>query len=202
MPKSTEQCEEIKRKTREKILHKSVLYFARNGFAGTKISDLARYIGIGQGTIYLYFSSKDELLHEIQKYVASTADIKSIKALTLLPLSAEKKIIKLSTVVLNRLANDINFAAKIALNTQMLLESGQSGSSSDTTYQSELYHHMIKIINQGQREGSVVEEKPLKLADYYWGVVYLYALKRLFTKNFEMIDVQDLNRTLLKPQQN
>ncbi len=202
MPKSTEQCEEIKRKTREKILHKSVLYFARNGFAGTKIGDLARYIGIGQGTIYLYFSSKDELLHEIQKYVASAADIKSVKALTLLPLSAEKKIIKLSTVVLNRLANDINFAAKIALNTQMLLESGQSGSSSDTTYQSELYHYMIKIINQGQREGSVVEEKPLKLADYYWGVVYLYALKRLFTKNFEMIDIQDLNRTLLKPQQN
>ncbi|WP_198507936.1 TetR/AcrR family transcriptional regulator [Clostridium pasteurianum] len=40
---------------RDKILHKSMLYFARNGFLETKISDLSKYIGIGQGTLYLYF---------------------------------------------------------------------------------------------------------------------------------------------------
>lgn len=47
MPKSAERCEEIRQQMREHILQESVLYFAKNGFAGTKISDLAKYIGIG-----------------------------------------------------------------------------------------------------------------------------------------------------------
>lgn len=38
----------------------------------------------------------------------------------------------------------------------------------------------------------------MKLADYYWGVVYLYALKSLFTTQYEMINVDDLERTVLK----
>ena len=44
----------------------------------------------------------------------------------------------------------------------------------------------------------MVAGDPLKLADYYWGVAYLYALKRLFTAGYAMIDAADLDRTLLK----
>ncbi|MDE7439150.1 MAG: TetR/AcrR family transcriptional regulator, partial [Clostridia bacterium] len=58
MPKTPERCQEIREETRKKILHDAMLFFARNGFAGTKISDLADYIGIGQGTLYIYFKSK------------------------------------------------------------------------------------------------------------------------------------------------
>ena len=38
----------------------------------------------------------------------------------------------------------------------------------------------------------------MKLADYYWGVIYLYALKKLFTTKYEMISANDLARILLK----
>lgn len=57
MPKSLERCQEM----RSKILYESMLYFAKNGFAGTKISDLSKKIGIAQGTIYVYFQSKEDL---------------------------------------------------------------------------------------------------------------------------------------------
>ena len=53
MPKSQERCQEIREETKNLILKKSVLFFARNGFAGTKISDLSKHIGIAQGTIYI-----------------------------------------------------------------------------------------------------------------------------------------------------
>lgn len=56
MPKSKEQCREIRKKMR------AILYFARNGFAGTKIGDLSRSIAIGQGTIYVYFDSKENYI--------------------------------------------------------------------------------------------------------------------------------------------
>ena len=67
MPKSKERCKEIREEMRNTILQKSLLYFARNGFAGTKISDLSKNSGIGQGTIYVYFESKEELFQEILK---------------------------------------------------------------------------------------------------------------------------------------
>lgn len=62
MPKTEEQCREIREETRNRILKRASLYFARNGFGDTKISDLARHIGIGQGTIYLYSVQKKNSL--------------------------------------------------------------------------------------------------------------------------------------------
>jgi len=197
MPKSAERCEEIRVQTREMILHKSMLYFARNGFAGTKISDLAKYIGIGQGTMYSYFELKEDLFQEIFKLVNYESDIKQLKLLSSLPIPAKKKIHELTKTILQRLEEDSNYAGSVVLNTQMLLEQDVSYSSSDTTYQSELYKYTAKIIVQGQKEGSLVAGNPLKLADYYWGVVYLYALRTLFTTKFEMISSADLERTLL-----
>lgn len=44
----------------------------------------------------------------------------------------------------------------------------------------------------------MVAGSSMKLADYYWGVVYLYSLRRLFTTEYEMISVEDLERTVMK----
>lgn len=197
MPKSQERCQEIREETRSKILNDSMLYFAKNGFAGTKISDLAKHIGIGQGTLYIYFKSKEELFHEIFALTNSSKDIKELKMLMNLPVSAKKKIQKLSNSIMTKLIQDDVYAAKVALNTQMMFEQ-KDFVSAETTYQSELYQITEKIIKQGQKEGSVVDGLPMKLADYYWGVVYLYALKKLFTTKYEMISNKDLARVLLK----
>ena len=197
MPKSQERCQEIREETRSKILNDSMLYFAKNGFAGTKISDLAKHIGIGQGTLYIYFKSKEELFHEIFALTNNSKDIKELKILMNLPISAKKKIQKLSNSIMTKLIQDDVYAAKVALNTQMMFEQ-KDFASAETTYQSELYQITEKIIKQGQKEGSVIDGLPMKLADYYWGVVYLYALKKLFTTKYEMISDKDLARVLLK----
>ncbi|MDF2513668.1 MAG: hypothetical protein K0S04_3534 [Herbinix sp.] len=198
MPKSPKRCEELRIEMRNKIIHESIRYFAKNGFSGTKISDLAKHIGIGQGTLYVYFESKEMLFQEIYKIINREEDIEQLKILTFLPLSAKDKIHKLSKRVLRQLEEDESFAAVVALNTQALLEQDKECSADGTTYQTKLYQYMVKIIEQGQMEGSVVNGNPLKLADYYWGVVYLYALKKLFTTKYELINSDDLERTLLK----
>lgn len=197
MPKSQERCQEIREETRSKILNESILYFAKNGFAGTKISELAKHIGIGQGTLYIYFKSKEELFSEIFALINSSKEIEELNNLIRLPLSAKRKIRKLSNRIMTRLMQDDIYAAKVVLNTQMMLEQ-KDFVSAETTYQSEIYQITEKIIKQGQKEGSVVEGMPVKLADYYWGVVYLYALKKLFATKYKMISEEDLSRVLLK----
>lgn len=197
MPKSRERCQEIREATRSKIIHDAMLYFARNGFAGTRISDLAKHIGIGQGTLYVYFKSKEELFNEIYALTNYSEDIKNLKILARLPISAGKKIRKLSKSIVVHLVQDETYAAKVALNTQMTFEK-KGFVSEETIYQSELYQITEKMIIQGQKEGSVVDGMPMKLADYFWGVVYLYSLKKLFTTKYRLISEEDLARILLK----
>src|ERR1700683_1658680 len=47
---------------RERILHAAVRVFAKKGFHATRVSEVAKAAGVADGTIYLYFRSKDELL--------------------------------------------------------------------------------------------------------------------------------------------
>ncbi|WP_101722095.1 TetR/AcrR family transcriptional regulator [Eggerthella timonensis] len=197
MPKSAEQCAAMRDEMRERILRESLRYFARNGFAGTKIADLARGIGIAQGTIYRYFDSKEDLFSALRTLVANDEDVRELKLLARLPLTAKAKIRRLAASVLDRLADDELFAASVVLNTQLMLEEGLRDGL-PAPYRSELYAHTARIVEQGQREGSVAAGDPLKLADFFWGVAYLYALKRLFATGFDMIDAADMERTLLK----
>lgn len=61
MPRSAAANEQIRAQRREAILHAATPVFARKGFAGTKISDLAAASGMSQGLLYRYFASKDEV---------------------------------------------------------------------------------------------------------------------------------------------
>ena len=47
---------------RERILDAAVRVFAKKGFHATRVSEVAKAAGVADGTIYLYFKSKDELL--------------------------------------------------------------------------------------------------------------------------------------------
>jgi AcrR family transcriptional regulator len=50
-----------KNKKKKALLMAARRVFARKGFAATKIDDVAREAGIGKGTVYEYFRSKDDI---------------------------------------------------------------------------------------------------------------------------------------------
>src|SRR5689334_16125522 len=47
---------------RPRILEAAIRVFADKGFYNAKVSEIAREAGVADGTIYLYFKSKDDLL--------------------------------------------------------------------------------------------------------------------------------------------
>src|SRR6266550_2933183 len=47
---------------RERILAAAERIFARHGFFAARVSEIAKDAGVADGTIYLYFKSKDDLL--------------------------------------------------------------------------------------------------------------------------------------------
>ena len=48
--------------TRERILHAATEVFARSGFHGARVADIAEHAGIAYGLVYHYFRNKDDIL--------------------------------------------------------------------------------------------------------------------------------------------
>jgi AcrR family transcriptional regulator len=62
MPKISTQQREARR---EQILAAALTCFSRDGFHQTTMADIVRESGLSQGTLYLYFNSKDDLIAAI-----------------------------------------------------------------------------------------------------------------------------------------
>jgi len=54
-----------KTRKREQIIEAAALVFAQKGYAGAAVADIAVQAGIGKGTVYEYFSSKEDLFFAV-----------------------------------------------------------------------------------------------------------------------------------------
>jgi TetR/AcrR family fatty acid metabolism transcriptional regulator len=103
---------------RNRILDAAVRVFARKGFYATRVSEVAKAAGVADGTIYLYFKSKDALLvslfeHRVERLLAflstelpqaeSASDrLKRIIELQLGLLEGERDLAEVVTVILRQ----------------------------------------------------------------------------------------------------
>ncbi|CAN5399137.1 TetR/AcrR family transcriptional regulator [soil metagenome] len=66
-PRTAKQFVELRRKSREKIIEAATEIFAKQGFHGTSISDIATKAKVSKGLMYNYFKSKEELIDAIME---------------------------------------------------------------------------------------------------------------------------------------
>lgn len=94
---------------RELILRAATKVFAGRGFFNSKVADIAAEAGIADGTVYLYFKSKDDILRSIfdqamEKFIAEgrqqLAGMKDVR----------QKLSKIAHLHLSRLGSDRNLA--------------------------------------------------------------------------------------------
>lgn len=104
-PRTKEQTEELRRQRREQILTAARHVFGRQGFHATRMSDIARETGVSQGTLYHYFSGKDELFMAL--FAAWTGPLEdAIEGLPDLPSSAAERLRLMTEVGLSFLRAD------------------------------------------------------------------------------------------------
>jgi TetR/AcrR family fatty acid metabolism transcriptional regulator len=103
---------------RDRILDAAVKVFARTGFHATRVSEVAKAAGVADGTIYLYFASKEELLvslfedrvrkllvhmtKELPKEKDAPARLRAIIDLQLGLLEEERELAEVITVILRQ----------------------------------------------------------------------------------------------------
>src|SRR5207244_5766631 len=94
---------------RAAILRAATRVFARNGYFNSKVADIARAADVADGTVYLYFKSKEEILHSIFDQTVAEAVAsgrKLIKALS----DPREKLRQIARLHLERLGADRDLA--------------------------------------------------------------------------------------------
>lgn len=76
MPRTKQQFEEIRKRTRSKILENALVLFAENGFKGTSISEIAKAAEVSKGLAYNYFKDKNALMYAVLELL--TKEIESV----------------------------------------------------------------------------------------------------------------------------
>jgi len=151
---------------REAILRAAVNVFARKGFFNSKISDIAGEAGIADGTVYLYFKGKDEILHSIFDRAMEAFIGEGKKELDGLR-SAEDRLRRIAELHLERLGADrdlaIVFQVELRGSTKFMQEFSAAGFAE--------YLDLIRqTIDDGQRAGEFRRDiKPIVAAKILYG---------------------------------
>jgi TetR/AcrR family fatty acid metabolism transcriptional regulator len=103
---------------RDRILKAAVKVFAKNGFHATRVSEVAKAAGVADGTIYLYFKSKEELLvslfedrvekllvfmkEELPKQRTAQGRLRALVEMQLGLLEGERELAEVVTVILRQ----------------------------------------------------------------------------------------------------
>lgn len=153
---------------REAILRAAIKVFAQKGYFNSKVADIAKAAGIADGTVYLYFKSKDEVLHSIfdramEEFIAEgKREIAEIK-------EADKRLERIAQLHLEKLGADrdlaVVFQVELRGSTKFMEEFSGGGFAE--------YLDIIKqTIDEGQKAGVFRHDlKPITAAKILYGAL-------------------------------
>lgn len=145
---------------RQDILEAAIRVFAERGYYTANVSDVAHAAGVAQGTIYLYFKSKEELLRAIfNEKMGELIDFidEQICAVK----GAEARLARLIEVQIEHIE------IYPELTELILVELRQSGKflHEDTIRQIQRYLGIIEdLLREGIEEGIYSEQLPISIA--------------------------------------
>src|SRR5258708_2136045 len=94
---------------RAAIIRAAIRVFAHNGYFNSKVADIASEAGVADGTVYLYFKSKEEILHSIFDRTVDEAVAEAKKLLETIS-DPREKLRQMALLHLERLGADRDLA--------------------------------------------------------------------------------------------
>lgn len=144
---------------REAILRAAIQVFARGGYFNSKVADIARAAGVADGTVYLYFKSKEEILRSIFERNTSEAIAEGREELSKIA-DPRDKLRRIARHHLERLGSDrdlaVVFQVELRGTTKFMEEFSEAGLAE--------YLGLIReVFEEGQAAGVFRRELNAKL---------------------------------------
>src|SRR5207245_3232018 len=144
---------------RELILRAATRVFARNGYFNSKVADIARAADVADGTVYLYFKSKEEILDSIFDQNMAEA-IASGRRLIANVKDPREKLRRIAKLHLERLGADrdlaVVFQVELRGSTKFMQEFSAAGFA-------EYLDLLRNTFEEGQRSGAFRKNLNAKL---------------------------------------
>lgn len=134
----------------EAILRAAINVFAGSGFFNSKVADVAREAGVADGTVYLYFKNKDDILVSIFNHYMEEALAAGKASLAELDDPVEK-LRRIVRAHLERLGRDRNLAVVFQVELRSSTKFMEQFSATKVTEYLELIR---EVIEEGQRSGA------------------------------------------------
>jgi len=83
-----------KKEKKDKIIGAAIQVFAKKGFAKTTINDIANAAGIGKGTVYEYFSNKEEIINQSYRYFMRAVEF-DFQEILIREITGKEKLIRI-----------------------------------------------------------------------------------------------------------
>lgn len=163
----------------EAILRAATSVFARNGYFNSKVADIAREAGVADGTVYLYFKSKEEILHSIFDRTMEEAIAEGRKQLEAIT-DPREKLRRIAFLHLERMGSDrdlaIVFQVELRGSTKFMEEFSAAGFAE--------YLGLIRgVISEGQAAGAFRPElNPKIVAKLFFGALDEMATNWILSK--------------------
>jgi TetR/AcrR family fatty acid metabolism transcriptional regulator len=143
-----------------RILEAAVGVFARKGYFAARVSDVARKAGVADGTIYLYFRGKEDILVRLFDEVMSEHVAEAKEAVRALS-SAPERLLAIAERHLAVLGGNRDLAAVFQVE---LRQSTRFMERFTASWLRDYFALLDEVIEEGQRDGSLRADVNRKLA--------------------------------------
>lgn len=131
------------------ILSAAAKVFARSGYFNAKVSDVARTAGVADGTVYLYFKNKDDLLASIFGW-AMDEFLRRARAELNETHGVREKLHRFASLHFSLLEQERDIAIVFQIELRQSIKFMEQFS---TTYLAEYLQLLREIVEDGQRQG-------------------------------------------------
>lgn len=159
--------EEQKEKRRQDILYCGLKLFVCKGYAGTKISDIAKQVGMSSGLLFHYFESKEKLYEELIKIGISGP-------MSVMSISSEEPIAffeESAKQIFSYLKTRPFYAYMFLLMNQAYCNEDAPQSVKELLAGFDIYTPTARLIEEGQKNKTIREGDANALAIAFWCAV-------------------------------
>lgn len=169
MTKSKEKNERMRKEKKALILKEALRCFTKKGLSATKIKDIAEGVGMAQGLLYNYFTSKEEIYVELISDALDKMN-EATDILSAMSLPAGEKLSRCIRQIIRTIDDSDEFNQTSRLIIQAANTSGipKEAKALIAAKRNHPYEVIAKIIAAGQKEGTVTDGDPDQLAILFW----------------------------------
>jgi TetR/AcrR family fatty acid metabolism transcriptional regulator len=158
---------------RARILEAAIHVFARHGYHGARVSDIAREAGIAYGLVYHYFRNKEEILASVfeERWSGFLAVVEAIAAG---PNTSNEKLEAIAAIILNAFRVRPDWVKVLVLEIQ---RSSRFSDPERIRAVGRLFEQVARIVRAGQEAGELRRDVDPQVACF----VFLGALDLAIT---------------------